>query len=337
MQAIPLPNFDDLRATFACTEGAQAAYERIYNLDAEERISTKILGWMLIHAPSPEGRAYLANSIGRCEDEGKILELGKFHLDHFVNYFKSKRATRPPSPYPSESSIEKLRQDISNSLVAAPTSHQGAKMQALIRDNYRCQLSGATDSTYYCSNPDLEEADDHTAVCETECAHILPSYVNTGIQTDTEKRAFASDVRVIAQSFGGISARELSEVGMHSLNNVMTLDVGLGRLFDRLAIWLEPIEGKVNEYTIGKVSPLMAVNAPATVKFTNAFTDILPSPDPRYLALHAACAKVVLKSGAAKHIYAILNELEYTEVLSADGSSAQLLDSLLSGASLLVR
>lgn len=51
----------------------------------------------------------------------------------------------------------------------------------------------------------------------------------------------------------------------------------------------------------------------------------VPVPNPSYLALHAACAKVVHASGMAKFLDEVIEDLELTPVLSSDGSSAHLL------------
>jgi hypothetical protein len=48
----------------------------------------------------------------------------------------------------------------------------------------------------------------------------------------------------------------------------------------------------------------------------------LPVPNPRYLELHAAAAKVAHLSGAVEKI---LRDIEEMKVLSEDGSSAELL------------
>ena len=44
-------------------------------------------------------------------------------------------------------------------------------------------------------------------------------------------------------------------------------------------------------------------------------------PDPLYLAIHAACAKVCHASGAAEVVEKILRDYEETKVLATDGSS----------------
>ncbi|KAI6016144.1 hypothetical protein BKA83DRAFT_4060420, partial [Pisolithus microcarpus] len=48
-------------------------------------------------------------------------------------------------------------------------------------------------------------------------------------------------------------------------------------------------------------------------------------PNPIYLAIHAACAKVAHLSGAAEHIENVLRRLENTRVLAEDGRSSELL------------
>jgi hypothetical protein len=70
------------------------------------------------------------------------------------------------------------------------------------------------------------------------------------------------------------------------------------------------------------------VGAPAVVTFVAQAG--LPLPDPRYLALHAACARVAHLSGAAEYIETFDRDMETTLVLAKDGSSAKLLAEALS-------
>lgn len=52
-------------------------------------------------------------------------------------------------------------------------------------------------------------------------------------------------------------------------------------------------------------------------------------PDAQLLGLHAACARVAHLSDASKVFYELEREMEDTNVLAHDGSSARLLDHLL--------
>ena len=46
-----------------------------------------------------------------------------------------------------------------------------------------------------------------------------------------------------------------------------------------------------------------------------------PAPDPRYLRIHAACARVAHLSAAGEYILTVLRDMETTVVLAKDGSS----------------
>ena len=56
---------------------------------------------------------------------------------------------------------------------------------------------------------------------------------------------------------------------------------------------------------------------------------ILILPDRRILALHATCARVAHLSGAAEFLDQLAFDIEETQVLLEDGSSAELLDAML--------
>lgn len=64
------------------------------------------------------------------------------------------------------------------------------------------------------------------------------------------------------------------------------------------------------------------------VTFTSPNPEMLPLPNPRYLAFHAAVAKVVHMAGMAEHLDDILRKYENIRVLS-DESDAEYLDGLL--------
>jgi hypothetical protein len=55
----------------------------------------------------------------------------------------------------------------------------------------------------------------------------------------------------------------------------------------------------------------------------------LPLPDPSYLRIHAACARVANLSGAGEHIEKVEREMETTRVLSSDGTSVEILQHAL--------
>ena len=61
------------------------------------------------------------------------------------------------------------------------------------------------------------------------------------------------------------------------------------------------------------------------VTFTTSDPVKLPVPSPSYLELHAACCRVANLSGAGKYIDKVLRDMEDIQVLSQDGTSAEVL------------
>jgi hypothetical protein len=108
------------------------------------------------------------------------------------------------------------------------------------------------------------------------------------------------------ERFGRVSGfLELNGPNIHRLENIMTMDVRTHVAFDRLNIWLESTVTRSDSFEIDAADfecpagpPRLQYPCPtckflewsASVTFTSAFPE-LPLPDPRYLALHATCAR----------------------------------------------
>ena len=88
---------------------------------------------------------------------------------------------------------------------------------------------------------------------------------------------------------------------------------------------LEHCQDPVNHYRPAATTPFLIRGIPAQVQFTTPDPNDYPLPDPRYLALHAACARVAHLSGAAEYIEMISRDLEDVKVLANNGGSGDLL------------
>ncbi|KEP47309.1 hypothetical protein V565_160520 [Rhizoctonia solani 123E] len=319
MFATPLPSLD---GWFEDIGSARDAYQRILALEHQSPVCIRILGYMLIHAPNNDGRLAIAQDINACATDQDVFKLGQSFFKHFASYFKffDISSSLPPSP----------NHDIFGSqIVTTPTTYPQAKNNALIRDNYRCMLTNKVDLSTYSNCPALQEqlgVDPPPNVDITGCWHIIPQFV----VNDNQGEQFAHDTMLkVLERFGGISHLELNNRGIHHWTNIMTVDIGVYQGFNLLDLWLDPVEGTDNTYTIRKRFPGYRQELPQTVHFTTSTPD-LPLPNPRYLALHAACARVVHLSGASEAISSIIRKMEQTPVLSEDGSSAELLEIMLS-------
>ena len=65
---------------------------------------------------------------------------------------------------------------------------------------------------------------------------------------------------------------------------------------------------------------------PKQVTFTTRDQAKFPVPSPTYLAIHAACANVTHLSGAGKCIEKFYEDMEASQTLATDGSSASMLE-----------
>ncbi|CAE6426095.1 unnamed protein product [Rhizoctonia solani] len=273
---------------------------------APQELPVRILGQMLIQAPVIAGRAYVAGFINRCATNEEITELGVVYLGQFVNYLRAPRPPRtprtPPMSLPTSAGP--------NPSLPEPTSHTEAKKQALIRDNYRCMLTGAVDNNAVKFMPELlsEVVDTRTAVRVTGCCNILPQY---GGYDDMDGFNYQdTTLWPMIYSFGGVSENQLGEHGVHGLGNVLTLEYGIRSIFDGFDIWLEPTGEAENQYFIKGQEESDRRGLPERVTFSSSFPG-LELPNPHYLSVHAAFARVIKLSGASRIIARIIRDLEY--------------------------
>lgn len=122
--------------------------------------------------------------------------------------------------------------------------------------------------------------------------------------------------------------KKLAGNGIHSLENVMTLDLNTSYFFETLEIWFEAIVSGVgiitpcteclqddqdNTYAV-RIMPegrlLRCEINPVTL--TSQHPD-LPLPNRTFLAIHAACCKIANLSGATTYLAKALEALDDME------------------------
>jgi hypothetical protein len=153
----------------------------------------------------------------------------------------------------------------------------------------------------------------------------------------------------VIQRFGCISLNELNGNDINRLENVMTLEKTQHSIFGVLCSWLEAVDvssvystlrsafsdfsfskqHEPNTYRIRATDRLHHSALPIGQLVTFRTTDVkLKLPDPRYIALHAACAQVIDASGMGRHLDQILTDQEELNVLPENGHSDVLMNAL---------
>ncbi|PBK88393.1 hypothetical protein ARMGADRAFT_1084722 [Armillaria gallica] len=158
---------------------------------------------------------------------------------------------------------------------------------ALIRENFRCMVSGAVDMYSYSETEEIQVS---------KYNHAFSEFTNTSLSDDAKEifKGFSLDYPAkawtIIKYFGHSEIQdELAGDGIHFLTNILTLGSSLNTLFDILQLWLEPTEIP-NRYKVGTSAdePIFKVRKfPAFVEFTSTDSQ-LKLPSVKYSHLHAA-------------------------------------------------
>ncbi|KAI0315129.1 hypothetical protein OF83DRAFT_1174110 [Amylostereum chailletii] len=297
------------------------AYQRCLDFEAAASPTSK-------HAVP--GATAIACEINQRADNRELHALGNMFKDFVLRCFKSYKEDNYPTPSPPSSDPQV---QITNELLADPhMDHSTSKRIALIRDGGRCVLKNyIVDYNYYMSDnhpvPSLRDTD-HISI--TQCAHIFPRATTMNLG-DGDKDEYESTVVAIFERYGGVNIRPLLlGEDVHGLGNVMTMNTSTLVMFDSLGILLQPTD-EDDTYSVCAGFERLLHGYPDKVTFrtTEHAGVILPKPDRKLLALHAACARVSYMSGAAEYIENVLRDMEETSVLANNGGSADLLQNAL--------
>ncbi|KAH7876598.1 uncharacterized protein C8R40DRAFT_1042116 [Lentinula edodes] len=357
-----LPKSDDI-LHFFLTPGHKSVYDLVYAAERLTLLTTKdnkaklvslrVLGYLVLLAPGPDHKALaeIATAV-RTTDLSDLYVLGEIYSDCFVRscelyrniqgtltdillVYKVKGSQTPFTPsHPSRPSFDARVQEIKATILQAPKNHSEAKDKALVRDGYRCVVTGTIDTE--CKGFfDLTELK-KSGTLRTECAHIIPEATYFGLDKGKTVCHYSASVLAVFDRFG-VQFDKLNEGNIHSLWNVMTLVQPIHDSFDRLELWFEAtvsillyaltVFSSFHEYFIKTTDEtnrlLSELNGPITL--TSSDPNV-PLPDPKLLAFHAAACRVAYLSGATEYMEEILRDFERLNVLAEDGGSLAILE-----------
>ncbi|KAF8058718.1 hypothetical protein FPV67DRAFT_1427977 [Lyophyllum atratum] len=288
--------------------------------------AARLLGYLVLHAPTDNGRSNLCSDIISRLDKAALFEFAMQYNNHLIRVFQRiSGATPPPSPNPSRPCY--VLPEVLPHLLTDPASYARSRLLTLIRDGYRSQVTRR-----YKAAAEEYEVNPEVGAAITEACHIIPKFKSTfeiaggGLVQPEVGQALGAWV---IQRFGGVSiAEELLGQAAHRLENILTLDLNLHASFAALAVWFESTSVP-NQYRVEAAHPGFLLDMNRLVTFTSTDTS-LPLPCPRYLALHAACAKASHLSGVRVLNIRISLNVDSTRAMASGGGSADLLAAALS-------
>ncbi|KAJ7769903.1 hypothetical protein B0H16DRAFT_1881748 [Mycena metata] len=177
-----------------------------------------------------------------------------------------------------------------------------AKADTLVRDGYKCVITGLYDQTTFHNNPKLRAkaiAEDVRNV-DTELVHLF----SESAQSDSESAASAS---VILKMFGLPTLVDRLGNRVHNSFNVMTMCGSLRKTFHQLLFWLEAVPNESHTYT------LFTINPDAHAYFTHHGLT-LKLPHPELIAIRAVWARVAAMSGATEQFWLLMEDRDDAEL-----------------------
>ncbi|KAF4609636.1 hypothetical protein D9613_012069 [Agrocybe pediades] len=338
-----IPEYDSVYKTCLRVERALSKLlaEKKHEQLTTDLIYIRILGYLLHFIPSRTGLDNLARQIKECSSDNDLLQLGQMYYDQYLRPFRFSRgrtsvsSRSSPMSRPSFDTLEEMTTAyLTGEATPGPESFATVKTKALVRDGFRCVISGSYDSDALDANEQLRNQrlaqKPLPRRVYTECVHIFPASIKQVILPGSDENIQASMLWRVLQGFGYTTLPdELEGTKIHRLENVMTLQYDLYCFFDRLQLWFVAT-GEPNQYTIRNVYGREFECEGTVVTFKSSKPD-LPPPSPVYLAIHAACAQVAHLPGAAKLMDQYEREMEDGLVLCPSGDSAGLLDHALRG------
>ncbi|KAG8894538.1 hypothetical protein FRC00_008795 [Tulasnella sp. 408] len=299
----------------------------------------RILGYMMLEAPTSVGCDNVQKEIALCETDEALRNLAQLYAAYFLRLSKKAKGHTPgSSSHSSRPSFDDTKEAIMLLMEEAQKSNSVLKRLALERDNYRCVVTGAYDLAIFReqhdTNPTLEQP---TAIRITQTAHIFPDSLNQNLVGSGDllgkKAVYSAPAWAVVERFGLINVltESLNGPSIHRVENVLTMSLDVRELFGTLQLWFEATDVP-NTYKLCSTDDIIFTlfNPPiprqVTLESTNSS---IPLPNSDYLKIHGACAKVAHLSGATEYLKAILNEWEERPVLASDGGSADMLSFLL--------
>ncbi|KAF8437264.1 hypothetical protein L210DRAFT_3406198, partial [Boletus edulis BED1] len=259
----------------------------------------RIIGFLLLHTPNRGVRSEVTKSVHSCKHSSDLADFGAFFERNVIvpHHSRYRGRTPEPSEHPSRPFFEVENDEVKVDITRAPKSHKDAKYHALIRDNWRCIVTGTLDRRV----PErIAQFDPTTVAVNTRCAHIFPEATYFGFD-------YSASVLAVLKRFG-YDIGSFNGENVHCLTNVISMEFNVHEAFDRLKLYFEATASfGITAYFLGHdthrwFSCKPYPNVREYVKFSTSDPENLPIPACELLSLHATCCKVAHLSGATEYI-----------------------------------
>ncbi|KAI0712657.1 hypothetical protein C8Q76DRAFT_797492 [Earliella scabrosa] len=296
-------------------------------------VAARVLGHGLLLAPNDVGHNALVQDILACAHEQRVLvALAHLYVHGLICVFYN-----PKGPTPSVTPrlpLETAVHDPDLQLESSSSNAENLRVLTLLRDNYRCVFTGRVDMDHEDIATDVGPL---TKTTPTNVAHIISQSLTEDISgvtpTVLAKFEWARTSGAIIEHFGGFSVHDvLGQDDLHSLKNAFTASLDPHMRLDVLDIWLTPAMDAQRQVIPGTYDVIHFKDClhttdinPRVVFRSLSVDDVkIPAPDPRIIALHAACARVAHTSGAMDYLREFYRDTDSIAVMTQPNAAYEL-------------
>ncbi|KIJ36880.1 hypothetical protein M422DRAFT_34049, partial [Sphaerobolus stellatus SS14] len=259
------------------------------------------------------GERYSAGVICAAYTVKKVSEAAQAWFQSMILPMKTAGSTRTVEPSEAQTPLEELEE---MSAMVEPATRNGQawlRKEVCRRENFRCVIHQEIDKEAPPEAPD--PTGKRPTVTTLEVAHIVPFSLNDFVSDDNNTILESAVTWVMIKHWTAISIQELIGEGINEPANAILFCANGHKQFGDFSVHFEPTDVEHCYVTSSQFDEFDNIN----VDFRS--NSGIPPPDPRYLALHAAFAKVLFASGAGEYIERYYRDQAELGVLASDGST----------------
>ncbi|KAF8870626.1 hypothetical protein BD779DRAFT_1680936 [Infundibulicybe gibba] len=248
------------------------------------------LSALLTYAPHQLGKRYVTVALHTAYDKGiaAVVDVAKLWMDHLFLPLLVIANETTKDPY--------LEGDILREKVS-------------IRQQYRCAFTQAFDAAHAGLLRQRRLCAPDGAKRLMVVTHIIPPVLSYADKAATSSEIDPTCMREIFLSWTGISPDKLAESRMNSPANTVLATIGEDVLFGEFGIYLDKAAhpNVPNKYRVGftKYTIMLSDGTRSADVELRTGEKGIESPDPEFLAIHAAIAQVVDFCGAAAYVQSV--------------------------------
>ncbi|KAN0133015.1 hypothetical protein V8E53_009188 [Lactarius tabidus] len=289
-----------------------------------------LLSAMLQHAPDPLGQRYVAVCLHIAHQKGEdgVVNAAKAWLDNLFLPMLAISKARKTEPASSQTPTI----DITMEHIASASRNDQSLLRARVaqREQDRCAITKAIDRAFIRKLQDEgrseEISDDAQALMHA--AHIIPFLLNRFDDKVINSRQITDAARTwdMLRSWTRIDFMTLVGPNINSPANAIYMTTEEHHLFGHFEFYLDKgaypdIPNKYRVRMSRSGTRLSNRSNEVDVEFPTLEESTVEPPNPAYLKVHAAFAKVLHLSGAAQYIERVERDAEMEGTLRLDGKT----------------